>query len=200
MKSHNSSHCAPCHSLLLRMATMKHAGPSTQSCACKIVRGNKDPAKMTHAELALVVRGLCAKRAHAKSQSWMIMEQRTGVCVHVGRGASCVRTHVQACSAAHPLASSRHGARRCGICESGSRTSPARELHPATPSTRLRAGPGVRGEERVQTMQRLAQVSLYGKVQTPPKWRTREWLLSNAAPSPRQQALNHSERDKITAW
>ena len=54
-------------------------------------------------------------------------------------------------------------------CAGVNRTSPARELHPATHSTRLRAGPGVRGEERAQTMQRLAQVSLYGKVKTPPK-------------------------------
>ena len=48
---------------------MKHAGPSTESCACKIVRGNKHLAKMTHPILAPVKRGLGTKRAHTKPQS-----------------------------------------------------------------------------------------------------------------------------------
>ena len=42
------------------------------------------------------------------------------------------------------------GARHRAIC-SGTRAQPSRELHPATPSTRLRAGPHVRGVERVHT-------------------------------------------------
>ena len=49
--------------------------------------------------------------------------------------------------AAHPLVASV-GALSCAACASGNRTSPARELHPAAPSTRLR-GPRVRGAERV---------------------------------------------------
>ena len=36
--------------------------------ASAFVRGKKDHAKMTHAKMALVERGLGAKRAHAKSQ------------------------------------------------------------------------------------------------------------------------------------
>ena len=40
-------------------------------------------------------------------------------------------------------------ARRDAACTSGIRTSPARELHPAAPSTRLRAQPCVCGAERV---------------------------------------------------
>jgi len=44
------------------------------ACACKIVRGKIDPAKMTYAKLALVKRALGAKRAHAKPQSaWYMM-------------------------------------------------------------------------------------------------------------------------------
>ena len=35
------------------------------TCACKFVWGNKDPAKMMHATMALVERGLDAKPAHA---------------------------------------------------------------------------------------------------------------------------------------
>ena len=42
------------------------------------VRQNKDPAITTHAKLALVERGLGAKRAHAKSQSQYV---DNGMCV-----------------------------------------------------------------------------------------------------------------------
>ena len=40
---------------------------SRELCA-QTVRINKDPAKMTHAKMDLVERGLGAKRAHAKSR------------------------------------------------------------------------------------------------------------------------------------
>ena len=40
-----------------------------QMCASAFVWGNKDPAKMTHAKMALAKRDLDAKRAHANSQS-----------------------------------------------------------------------------------------------------------------------------------
>ena len=39
------------------------------SCAHGFARGSEDPAKVTHARLALVKRALGAKRAHAKPQS-----------------------------------------------------------------------------------------------------------------------------------
>ena len=42
---------------------------SAQSSVHGFVRGKKDPAKMTHAKMDLVERGLGAKRARAKSQS-----------------------------------------------------------------------------------------------------------------------------------
>ena len=42
---------------------------SAQSSVRRFVRGNKDPAQMTHAKIAPVKRDLGAKRVHAKSQS-----------------------------------------------------------------------------------------------------------------------------------
>jgi len=39
------------------------------------VLGNEDPAKMTHAEMALVQRGLGTKQAHTKSQSAVLAWQ-----------------------------------------------------------------------------------------------------------------------------
>ena len=61
----NSTHIiitlhASCHSLLT--TPCEACGTeSTESCACKIVWGNKDPAKMTHTILALVKRVLGAQ-------------------------------------------------------------------------------------------------------------------------------------------
>ena len=51
---------------------------SQRESASGSVRQNKDPAKTTHAKLALVERGLGAKRAHAKSQSQYV---DNGMCV-----------------------------------------------------------------------------------------------------------------------
>ena len=53
-----------------------------EQCAQELYREIKDPAKMTNAKIDLVERGLGAKRAHAKSQSVMMMER---VCVHAGQ-------------------------------------------------------------------------------------------------------------------
>ena len=39
------------------------------TCACKFVWGNKDPAKMMHATMALVERGLGTRQASTQSQS-----------------------------------------------------------------------------------------------------------------------------------
>ena len=41
----------------------------TESCACKIARRNKEPAKMTHTILAPVEGGLSTKRAYAQNHS-----------------------------------------------------------------------------------------------------------------------------------
>ena len=113
------------------------------SCARRFVWGNKDHAKMTHAKTAPVKRGLGAKRAHAKSQSVKVMVGR--VCVWAGASGVCVH----ACGAAHPLAPRRGTALEVARpARAGIERSPARELNPTTPSTRLRAGPCVRGGER----------------------------------------------------
>ena len=136
-----------------------------EQCAQELYREIKDPAKMTNAKIDLVERGLGAKRAHAKSQSVMMM--MGWLCVRAGALGVCVHT----CGAAHPLAP-RRGTELVVArpARAGVEHSLARELNPATPSTRLRAGPGVRGEQRKCTMeQRLAQVFLYGKVKTPAK-------------------------------
>ena len=88
--------------------------PSPETRACGFVRRSKDPVKMTHAEMALVERGLGAKRAHAKSQSVTMMEQ---VCVRTWaqRRSRCAH----ACAGvgrAHPLASRRDTELIVGLC------------------------------------------------------------------------------------
>ena len=117
--------------------------PNRESCACRFVRAKKDPAKITHAKMALVERGLGAKRAHAKSQSVMMM--MGWLCVRAGALGVCVHT----CGAAHPLAP-RRGTELVVArpARAGFEHSLARELNPATPGMRPRAGPGVRGVEK----------------------------------------------------
>ena len=56
----------------------------------RFVRGNKDPAKMTHTIMALVERVLGTKRAHTNS----IVSDDDGTGVRVGRGGQvCARVH-----------------------------------------------------------------------------------------------------------
>ena len=51
------------------MVHMRQMIPRDRARTSAFVRGNKEPAKVTYAEMVLVKRGLGAKRAHAKSQS-----------------------------------------------------------------------------------------------------------------------------------
>ena len=51
------------------MVHMRQMNPRDRARTSAFVRGNKDPTKMTYAEMVLVKRGLGAKRAHANSQS-----------------------------------------------------------------------------------------------------------------------------------
>ena len=74
---------------------------SAQSSVHRFVRGKKDPAKMTHAKVALAERGLGTERAHAKFR----VSDDDGTSVCVGRGAvRCVHARVQSVRGApHPL-------------------------------------------------------------------------------------------------
>ena len=101
---------------------------------------------MTNAKIDLVERDLGAKRAHAKSQSAKMM--MGWLCVRAGALGVCVHT----CGAAHPLAP-RRGKELVVArpARAGVEHSLARELNPATPSTRPRAGPSVRGVESMRS-------------------------------------------------
>ena len=50
-----------------------------------------------------------------------------------------------------------------------------------------------------QTDVACAQVHLYGKRKTPPKWQTQEWHLSNAAWAPSEHTQNHSQMGSMVA-